>query len=241
MATPTTKPIFHRGDTTGAEENTMPAFKAAAARGRGFEFDIHPTADATFAVVHDPTWDRTCKASTIPAGSPRVAATTQDQVNAIRTFGGRVIPNLKQVMALTAQGAAPCLIDFKTADPWPAGMIERLDQIVDDVNAHNRCFLFLTDRVVMGDVRAAAPHVRLSWRPVDEPYDLATAFELGVSAIQPALDTVANRAAVAKYQAAGLRVICQDRGINSRADLDRVRNLGFDYVLIDADKWDRWT
>lgn len=237
----TTKPIFHRGDTTNAEENTMPAFKAAAARSRGFEFDVHRTASDTFAVIHDDTWDRTTTSTGV------VRDTTQSQINGIRTNGGSSIPSLSQVLPLTAQGAAPVLIDWKIEnEDTPDAMIQRLNDLVVQNGAETRHFLFTGQFDLMARIQALAPSVRISWRPVDIPYSLQQALDLGVQAIQPAFDSLPDGTNpltandVADFQAAGLRVISQDRGIQSKAALDQVRQMGFNYVLINAGKWGRW-
>lgn len=229
-----TRPVFHRGVVLGNnEEDTMPAFRDAAARGRGFECDIHPSADNTFVIMHDGTWDR------MTPYTGRIADTTQAKIDTMHTNGGAVIPSLRQVLTLTAD-SAPILIDMKVADPWPDEMIVKMDGLLTDAGAQNRSFVFVSDKDLIARLRELAPNARISYRPVDVSYNVGETQNMGCSAIQPALDTL-TQDRVDKFQAAGLRVIVQGEGIDTKSDLDHARNLGVDYVLIDADKWDRWT
>lgn len=231
----TTAPIFHRGVVLDAkEENTMPAFKAAASRGRGFECDIHPSADETFVVIHDGTWDRTTPYT------GRVSDTPQSKIDNYKTNGGADIPSLWQALSLTDDGAAPVLIDIKTADNWSDDALRRLDELVVTHGAELRCFVFTDEKDLIARLRQLCPNTRVSYRPVDVGYSLEQTLEMGCSAIQPTLDTLTQNR-VDAFQAEGLRVIVQSYSIDNEADLNRARNLGVNYVLIDAAKWDRWT
>lgn len=50
----------HRGDSSGAPENTLPAFALGLKGGAGgIETDVHLSRDGELAVIHDPTLDRT--------------------------------------------------------------------------------------------------------------------------------------------------------------------------------------
>jgi len=52
--------IAHRGSSSEAPENTLPAFEAAVARGAdAIELDVRLTADGAPVVIHDATLDRT--------------------------------------------------------------------------------------------------------------------------------------------------------------------------------------
>lgn len=56
--------IGHRGTTTGAPENTMPAFSyAARVRAQGFETDLRFTKDDVLVLLHDDSLDRTTNCS----------------------------------------------------------------------------------------------------------------------------------------------------------------------------------
>lgn len=52
--------MAHRGYSSKAPENTMPAFELALEAGSGgIELDVHLTQDGEVVVIHDPTLDRT--------------------------------------------------------------------------------------------------------------------------------------------------------------------------------------
>ncbi|MEX2185472.1 MAG: glycerophosphodiester phosphodiesterase family protein [Pirellulales bacterium] len=56
--------IAHRGNSRVAPENTLPAFRSAAALGVDMvELDYHHSADGVPVVIHDPTLDRTTDAA----------------------------------------------------------------------------------------------------------------------------------------------------------------------------------
>ena len=54
--------VGHRGASHIAPENTMAAFRAATARGAGFECDLQSMRDGTLLVLHDDTLLRTATA-----------------------------------------------------------------------------------------------------------------------------------------------------------------------------------
>lgn len=247
----TTQPVYHRGVVLGdLEENTMGAFRAAGARDDGFELDIHPTFPdssipgdvGTICVIHDSTWTRTCNLATIPVVDPEawVASTTQAQVNGVLTNGGSTIPSLKQALGLN-DVASPILIDIKISDPWTDEMLTRIDDLIVTTGAQYRHFVFLNDMDLWYRLRALAPNARLSYRPVgDMTYNLDGTLAMGAKAIQPEFSTL-TRAKVDRFQSAGIKVIVQGDTLSGKPDLDKCRNWGVNYVLIDADKWDLWT
>ncbi len=54
----------HRGASSGAQENTLEAFRLAAGDGAaGLELDVHMTSDGRVVVIHDDTVDRTTDGS----------------------------------------------------------------------------------------------------------------------------------------------------------------------------------
>ena len=63
--------VGHRGASHVAPENTIAAFRAAAARGVGFECDLQALRDGTLLVLHDDTLHRT---ATQPLGLSDAAA-----------------------------------------------------------------------------------------------------------------------------------------------------------------------
>ncbi len=92
----------HRGASARAPENTLAAFREAAAAGAdGLELDVHLSRDGVPVVIHDDTVDRTTN------GSGAVDALTFPEIRALdagswfgRQFAGELLPTLDEVFQL---------------------------------------------------------------------------------------------------------------------------------------------
>lgn len=94
--------IAHRGNSTEAPENTLAAFKSAAALGVDFiECDVHLTRDKVPFVIHDRIVCRTADAS-FPIFIESMTATALDHMDAgiwfDTCYGGEKIPRLADVL-----------------------------------------------------------------------------------------------------------------------------------------------
>lgn len=105
-----TTPIAHRAlHDAGAHrpENSLPAIRAAIARGYGIEIDVQPSVDGIAMVFHDADLDRL----TYETGP--VNARTAAELQRIRVRASpEPIPTLRQVLAEVA-GQVPLLIEIK--------------------------------------------------------------------------------------------------------------------------------
>ena len=94
----------HRGASAAAPENTMAAFRAAAAAGvDGIELDVHLSRDDVPVVIHDETVDRTTD------GHGRISALPVGQLRQLDaggwfspSFAGETVPTLDEVFAWAA-------------------------------------------------------------------------------------------------------------------------------------------
>jgi glycerophosphoryl diester phosphodiesterase len=94
--------IAHRGASQIAPENTLAAFRAAAAQGaRWIEFDVQLLGDGTPVVFHDPTLDR-CTNATGPLSAIGRADLGRIHAGARygQRFAGEPIPTLEDVLDL---------------------------------------------------------------------------------------------------------------------------------------------
>jgi glycerophosphoryl diester phosphodiesterase len=228
----TTEPIYHRGYTIGNEENTIPAFKDAVSRGRGFETDIRETLDNTLVCMHDDTWDR------MTPYTGDIAATTQAQVDTYATNDGSSIPSCLQAIKIGA-ATGPVLLD-KCSYGLSDTALLRIGELVEQFNASNRVYVFTGDKEFIAHFRQLVPNVKVSYRPVEVGYSLDEVLSMGASAIQPDLHTLTSDK-VNRYQSIGLKVFVQDYSIQSADDLDKARRLDVDGVIIDAKKWRDWS
>jgi glycerophosphoryl diester phosphodiesterase len=88
--------IAHRGMSTQARENTLPAFALALDAGAdGIELDVHATGDGVVVVHHDPA---------LPDGTP-FTARTHDALATYEAAPGVPIPTLRDVCALVGTRA----------------------------------------------------------------------------------------------------------------------------------------
>jgi glycerophosphoryl diester phosphodiesterase len=86
-------PFAHRGGTSSAPENTLPAFEHAVALGyHHLETDVHLTADGQLVAFHDTDLRRTCGVDLTIAGSP------WDQLREVRVDGREPIPLMSELL-----------------------------------------------------------------------------------------------------------------------------------------------
>jgi glycerophosphoryl diester phosphodiesterase len=86
-------PFAHRGGTSEAPENTLPAFEHAVSLGYAYlETDVHLSADGVLMAFHDPDLTRTCGVD----GS--IAEMTADDLAEVRVDGRAPIPLMSELL-----------------------------------------------------------------------------------------------------------------------------------------------
>jgi glycerophosphoryl diester phosphodiesterase len=86
-------PFAHRGGTSEAPENTMPAFEHAVALGfRYLETDVHLSADGVLMAFHDPDLSRTCGVD------GTIADMTADELSDVLVDGRAPIPTMSDLL-----------------------------------------------------------------------------------------------------------------------------------------------
>ncbi|HSP29160.1 MAG TPA: glycerophosphodiester phosphodiesterase [Ilumatobacteraceae bacterium] len=86
-------PFAHRGGTSEAPENTMPAFEHAVSLGyRYLETDVHLSADGVLMAFHDPDLSRTCGVD------GTIAEMTADELADVRVDGRATIPLMSELL-----------------------------------------------------------------------------------------------------------------------------------------------
>ncbi len=153
MSPPTTRPlvIAHRGASGHAHENSLEAFRLAAASGAdGIELDVHPTADGALVVHHDPD---------LPGLGP-IRGLDLARVGRARLPNGEPIPTLAQAME-----AAPGLAFWIEVKRLPPALDEALLAAIDRAPDPGRCAVHSFDhRIVqrLGQRRPGLPRGVLS-------------------------------------------------------------------------------
>lgn len=117
-------PFAHRGGTSSAPENTLPAFEHAVALGyRYLETDVHLSLDGVLMAFHDPDLRRTCGVD------GTIAEMTADELADVRVDGRASIPTMVELLERFPD--ARFNIDCKSdaaAGPL-AALIRRLDAL----------------------------------------------------------------------------------------------------------------
>lgn len=141
------RPFGHRGASGTHPENTLPSFAAAAERGaRGFELDVHRSADGDIVVFHDDTLERTTD------GRGRIRDRTLEDLRGLdaghgftpdggRTypFRGRgiTIPTLREVCEAFPE--MPLIVEIKQVHP---PVEEDLARLLQQTRADDRALVF---------------------------------------------------------------------------------------------------
>lgn len=183
--------VAHRGYSTVAPENTLPAFAAAVRAGATVvEFDVRTTRDGVPVVIHDRTVNRTTD------GQGRIWDLTYDQVDALDAgswfgagFTGLRVPSLAATLDLLAPEPVGLLVEIK-----PPATLDEVKSIVAQLAERDlldRTVVQSFDTDVVRKVRDVAPEVRrglLLFRFDAETVELSR--ELGVAYCNPSVEDV---------------------------------------------------
>ncbi|MEQ8857374.1 MAG: glycerophosphodiester phosphodiesterase family protein [Pseudomonadales bacterium] len=109
--------VAHRGGMdSGFPENTLPAFRHAAAAGADLiELDLRTTRDGHLVVLHDPRVDRTTD------GRGRVQELDLEALMRLDAGGGTRVPTLLEALQATRDLNVELLFDLKTGAPLNHG------------------------------------------------------------------------------------------------------------------------
>lgn len=181
--------IAHRGESSGAPENTVSAFKAACVSGaNGIEFDIHLTSDGQPVVFHDATLDRCTD------GHGPLAQLSLQQVQALDAgswfaspFEGERVPTLDEAIESIA---SPTFMVMHLRDHENA--TDRCERaVMDAIERHDcrkRTVITHHTRHGLQRLRDMDPKLRLCWIPYGgEPAEeyVDDSYLLGCRFLQP--------------------------------------------------------
>lgn len=108
--------IAHRGYSGAAPENSLAAMRLAGEKGYyGCEFDIQPTKDGVWVVMHDDTVDRTTNGSgkISDLTYAELSAFTIDNGNGIEQFPNEKIPTLEEALDVCKEYSIRPVIEVK--------------------------------------------------------------------------------------------------------------------------------
>ena len=183
--------VAHRGYSSLAPENTLPAMAAAASAGADLvEFDVRTTADGVPVVIHDRTVDRTT------GGTGHVWDLTVDEVDRLDAgswfspaFAGARVPRLTQVLDLLAPTGAQLLLEIKP--PAELDEVRAILARVAERELSARTVVQSFDPGILHLVDQAAPDVRRGLlRNGFDADPVTVAREVGAVLYNPSVDDV---------------------------------------------------
>ncbi|HWM34564.1 MAG TPA: glycerophosphodiester phosphodiesterase family protein [Pseudolysinimonas sp.] len=225
----------HRGDRSGAPENTIPAFEAAIAAGSHvIETDVQLTADGHPVLLHDATVDRTTD------GTGAISGLTLEEVEALDAgswfsdeFAGTRIPRLEQFLDLLAAcPATTALVELK--EYWTR---DEIRGILDGIYLRG-----VQDRIVfasfhlgtianLGEAAPAIPRIIIRRDLPQDPVGLVAFYDAIAIMTSPwSLETYPD--AVAGLHAAGYGVLVYT--LNSEKRWSEATSYGVDGIVTDS-------
>ncbi|MCC9197427.1 glycerophosphodiester phosphodiesterase [Arthrobacter sp. zg-Y820] len=225
--------LAHRGFSREGRENTLVAFRAAAALGFGYlETDVRTTRDGVLLAFHDASLDRVAG-----AGGP-VGRLSLREVRRARVGGTEEIPTVEEL--LTQLPEARLNVDVKDA----AGAAE-LARLLDKHAAHDRVLVTsFSDRRRLASLRRLA---RPAASSAGAPFTALTVLlaPLGLAGVLAKLGRyqclqvperqgplrIVTRRFVSRCHRAGLQVHVWT--VNDPADMERLLDLGVDGLVSD--------
>ncbi|UYO96285.1 glycerophosphodiester phosphodiesterase family protein [Microbacterium sp. M28] len=221
--------VGHRGNSSVAPENTMPAFVSTTRSGADyFEIDIALTKDGIPVVMHDGTVDRTTD------GTGAVSALTLDEIRALDAgswfspaFAGTKVPTFDEVLTYVAGGGADVVIEYK--GDWNVDDTRMTVDMIEAAGVENKVLAQSFSATTVGNFASVAPDLPLAWLTGGiDPAIIATAEQLGADAVNPSNATAET---VKAAHDAGLGVFVWTQ--NSATAWQSLTAMGVDGIITD--------
>ncbi|UCD37469.1 MAG: glycerophosphodiester phosphodiesterase [Fidelibacterota bacterium] len=228
--------LAHRGVSSEAPENTLPAFLAAFSSGLdGIELDVMKTADDEIVVIHDHDLER------ITDGSGYVWETTYEdlaRLNAAHHWHGThpptPIPRLEDVLKILPPQMV-INIEVKTRHWFTPGLEKRVVQLVRRYHLVKRTIISSFNPFSLLKVRWLEPEVAIGfiWRDTLVPWYLRRPYL--VNLVHPDLlhphDAVVTPQVVTKAHRRGMRVNVWT--VNNQPMIQYLESIGVDGIFTD--------
>src|SRR5699024_794647 len=226
--------IAHRGNSSVAPENTLPALAAAGFAGADLiEIDVQVGRDGAGVVIHDDSVDRTTDASG-PVNALDTAEVARLDAGAWKdpSYSGAVVPMFAQVLELL--GRFPemgLLLEFKGT--WAEGPATDLLEALTASNVAERTIVQSFDIDTVRVLPAPPPPVRCAGRArtgVAETFAICT--DRGLMACNPSYRSIIeDPASVQRIHQAGLQTFPWTA--NEPADWSALVAAGVDGIITD--------
>jgi glycerophosphoryl diester phosphodiesterase len=148
--------IAHRGNSSAAPENTLPAFALARGFADVVEIDVQPTLDGQWVLMHDTTVNRTTN------GSGSVSSLTYAQIQALDAgawfspqYAGLHVPTMAEAIGSILSGGMIPLIEPKT------GPVDQLVRALQEQGVTSKVIVHSYDWPLLGEIHALDSSIRL--------------------------------------------------------------------------------
>lgn len=224
----------HRGFSTIAPENSMPAFGAAVAMGADeIEFDLWPTIDGVIVSCHDKTLDR------VSDGNGTIYEHTYEELKKLdfgskfsERFRGMGVVSFEDILkkfschVIMNVHVKPLSMD----EPYPEEIMKRIVGLVRKYDAQNHIYFMLETDIQIKQFKEYAPDIAVCvghlkarpWEIVDR------AIELGVEKVQ-LFKPYFNKEMIDKAHEHG--IICNVFWSDDEAETKELLDLGIDTIL----------
>ena len=176
--------VAHRGLSSLAPENSLPAFSLAAEYGfDGYEFDVHTTKDGKWVVIHDDTVDK------MTAESGEVENFTLKQIrklqldagNGIENYDGLTVPTLEEALEINLDKNIFPVIEIKKCD---AKYLPDLKEMLDGYGLSDKAVIISFEKEYLEKYRELDEDIQmlyLSSAPTKEDIDWCIEKNAGIN------------------------------------------------------------
>lgn len=225
---PVTTITAHRGQSVQAPENTLPALELAIGEAADYaEIDVRQTADGAVVLMHDLSLKRTCGVS---RPISEVSYQELQELDAGAWFSpdyrGTRVPTLREAMEL-CKGAINLNIELKVHGDAEE-LAEKVVALIKEYDFENQCILSSTNYEVLTRVKEYNPQLRTGYimsMVYGNYYD-----KEGIDFFSIKSGFV-TQSTVDKLHGAGKEVHVWT--VNSKAELQRMKNIGVDSIITD--------
>jgi len=222
----------HRGASSLAPENTIPAFAKAIELGADeIELDVHFSSDGKLMVIHDELLARTTGAEGY------VGTHTASELRALSAdagksgFAGVKIPFLEEVFELIRPTPLRINVELKnTLFPYP-GLEQAVIALVKDMHMEDKVFFSSFNHLGLSIVKSIAPEMETGLLydcGLIRPWDYAKSIA-GADALHPVYLNLRYPDYVKESHALGIKV--RPWTVDSPEDIQKMLALGVDSII----------
>ncbi len=225
---PVTQITAHRGQSVEAPENTLPALEQAIAQAADYaEIDVRQTADGVVVLMHDLSLKRICGVS------KNVNQMTYEELQQLdagawfsKEYQGTRIPTLEEAMEL-CKGSMNLNIEIKTAGDTDT-LTKKVAELIERYDFEKQCVISSTDYKALLAMKEWNENVRTGFIMSMAYGNYYDKDGIDFFSIKSGFVT---QSTVDRLHQSGQEIHVWT--VNTRAELQRVRNLGVDNVITD--------